>query len=244
MKGYPKLIRVGFAGIPDDIDAAFSWSGNGKTYFIKGTKFPHTKYPKKYEFLASILIGTRYWKYDSAADTPVSSDYPKSLSTWSGLPGKVDAAFQWKNGKTFFFSGPEYYRFNDMKFAVESDYPRPNDVWWFGCGHDSRKDFVSSGNNIVHTPLYAFKPRKSPDPYWPFRSPNSARKLPKSQESYEEMNDAPMPNDERFVSISFDTSQPHPVAHAQTTDNNDASSLYASCFLLACLIIMHLIQIT
>lgn len=34
---YPKLISKGFAGVPNDIDAVFVWSGNGKIYFFKVT---------------------------------------------------------------------------------------------------------------------------------------------------------------------------------------------------------------
>ena len=33
--GYPKLIRSSWGGIPDDIDSAFQWGKNSRTYFVK-----------------------------------------------------------------------------------------------------------------------------------------------------------------------------------------------------------------
>jgi len=95
--GYPKLISAGFAGIPDDIDAAFVWSGNGRTYIFKGTE---------------------YWRFDSKADPPVSSEYPRSIKIWNGVPFHINAAFKWENNVTYFFKGNQYYRFNDKDFRV------------------------------------------------------------------------------------------------------------------------------
>jgi hypothetical protein len=34
-KNLTQLLLQGFEGIPDNIDAAFVWSGNGKIYFFK-----------------------------------------------------------------------------------------------------------------------------------------------------------------------------------------------------------------
>ena len=33
--GYPKSISGAWGGIPNNIDTAFEWAGNGKTYFFK-----------------------------------------------------------------------------------------------------------------------------------------------------------------------------------------------------------------
>lgn len=115
--GYPKLISAGFAGIPNNVDAAFVWSGNGKTYFFKKDK---------------------YWRFDSKQEPPVSSQYPKSIKNWAGLPSSgIDAAFKWENGMTYFFKADLYYRFDDREFEVDTTarpaFPRSIAEWWFGC---------------------------------------------------------------------------------------------------------------
>ena len=94
---YPKLIRKGFDGIPDDLDAAFVWSGNGKIYFFKGTK---------------------YWRFDPDQRPPVKSSYPRPISNWEGIPNYIDDALQYNNGYTYFFKKGEYYGFDERSFKV------------------------------------------------------------------------------------------------------------------------------
>jgi hypothetical protein len=95
---YPKEISDGFTGIPDHLDAATVWTGNGKIYFYKGTKF---------------------WRFDPASKPPVRSNYPKLIKNWQGIPDHINAAVTYK-GYTYFFQDNAYYRFNDRTFSVSS----------------------------------------------------------------------------------------------------------------------------
>lgn len=95
---YPKEISDGFTGIPDHIDAATVWTGNGKIYFYKGAKF---------------------WRFDPASKPPVRSNYPKLIQNWQGIPNHINSAVTYK-GYTYFFQDNAYYRFNDRTFRVST----------------------------------------------------------------------------------------------------------------------------
>ena len=103
-------------GLPMDlanIDAVFRWGRNSKTYFFKGDK---------------------YWRYYG---NKIDYGYPKSISVWKGLPGKIDAAMKWRNGKSYFFIGGMYYRFDDWNIQVEADYPKSIALKWMRCEKDN-----------------------------------------------------------------------------------------------------------
>ena len=47
------------------------------------------------------FTGEKYWKLEGET---IASGYPRSIRTdWEGLPGNIDAAFTWTNGRTYFF---------------------------------------------------------------------------------------------------------------------------------------------
>jgi len=110
LPGYPKRIDQGFPGLPNNLDAAYVWSGNDRIYFWKGDQ---------------------YYRYTRGRG--VDRGYPRSTSAWTGLPSTIDDAFQYLNGKTYFFTGAQYYRYNDRILNIDNGYPRDNKQWWLGC---------------------------------------------------------------------------------------------------------------
>ncbi len=65
------------------ISSAFSWIGNGKTYFFKGK---HT------------------WRFNDER-SEIEKRYPISIPTeWTGIPNDIDEAFLWgQNYVSYFF---------------------------------------------------------------------------------------------------------------------------------------------
>ncbi|XP_043202426.1 matrix metalloproteinase-2-like [Amphibalanus amphitrite] len=107
--GFPKPIAEVFPGMADgDLSAAFELGQPGRVYMIRGGQF---------------------WRPDSPA--------PRPLSEWPGMPDTIDAATRYSNGKTYFFSGQNYYRFDDVNLRVDNSsdipFPRNTGQFWFLC---------------------------------------------------------------------------------------------------------------
>ena len=68
MNGYPRKIADDWPGLPNDIDAAVTWTENKQTYFFKGDT---------------------YWKFNNKKPQP---GYPRKISVgWPGIPNDVNA---------------------------------------------------------------------------------------------------------------------------------------------------------
>ena len=103
--GFPKKINKVFKGIPDDIDAVFTWGNDGKTYFFKDNL---------------------YYKYNDKSNK-AERGYPrKSITRWPGMPSKINAIFTLPfkldsshKSKTYVIQGDDSYVIDDSTFKVE-----------------------------------------------------------------------------------------------------------------------------
>lgn len=104
-----------------------------------GTNKIDAVYERKSDSKIIFFIGSEYWVFK---DTEAMAGYPRPLSEWGmrrkngQLVDRVDAAFIWAhNGKTYLFSGGEYWRFDESRKGdqvtrqPDLDYPRENKLW-------------------------------------------------------------------------------------------------------------------
>jgi len=119
-------------GVGDEInkiDAAFIWSGNGRTY---------------------LFANKIYYRFDEARGS-IDRGYPKVIKgNWKGLPDSIDGVSIWRNKVTYFFKDKMYYRFNDKKINVDKGYPKPINPIWTKCTVAQVKDGSGSGSVTAH----------------------------------------------------------------------------------------------
>lgn len=111
--------KDGGMGLPKELynmDAAVEWAGNGRMYFFKGED---------------------YWRYNFYRRR-VDYGYPKKISkAWLNVPSDLNAALQWKNGKTYFLKGKSYYALKRRgRPRVDSGYPKDISAYWMGCSQE------------------------------------------------------------------------------------------------------------
>ncbi|KAJ8245858.1 hypothetical protein GJAV_G00261060 [Gymnothorax javanicus] len=145
-----------------------------------GTKKIDAVYERKSDSHIIFFIGNQYWVFRDRRALP---GYPHPLSEWrmrskgGNEVQRVDAAFVWaRNGKTYLFSGGQFWRFDEGRSEaerkLEGDYPR-DAALWRGVPSDP-DDIISWGNGDA----YFFKG----DSYWVQEkgSTNQERVSPKS----------------------------------------------------------------
>lgn len=105
----PALISNFWHGLPKDllrIDAVYERTADSKIIFF---------------------IGDEFWLFSDTRSLP---GYPKPLSLWGLPPGGVDASFVWAhNGKTYFFRGAQFWRYDDREKRMDTGYPKPISLW-------------------------------------------------------------------------------------------------------------------
>uniref|UniRef100_H2Z9Z4 Peptidase metallopeptidase domain-containing protein n=1 Tax=Ciona savignyi TaxID=51511 RepID=H2Z9Z4_CIOSA len=112
LPGFPKNLS-GLA-IPPNVNSALQWGGDGKIYVFRKSYF--------YRF-------SEWQPFDGRRRYA----HKKIKKYWTGVPNAPDASIQWKNGKSYFFKGNEYWRFKGLDQTVDPNYPKSVKKLWIGC---------------------------------------------------------------------------------------------------------------
>ncbi|KAL1380516.1 hypothetical protein pipiens_014133 [Culex pipiens pipiens] len=65
-----------------------------------------------------VLAGRFYYNLNETNPVP-----RKAIAKWPGLPAKVDAGFTYRDSKTYFYKGDQYWKYSGLR--LEQGYPRP-----------------------------------------------------------------------------------------------------------------------
>lgn len=92
------------------------------------------------------MTGDHYWKL---TEDGVAAGYPRQIAkSWPGLPSNIDAAFTYRNGKTYFFKGSQYWRYVGKK--MDGDYPKLISDGFTGIPDNIDAAVVWSGNGKIY----------------------------------------------------------------------------------------------
>lgn len=92
------------------------------------------------------ILGLHYWKL---TEDSIAPGYPKLISrSWPGLPGNIDAAFTYKNGKTYFFKDSKYWRYTGKR--MDGDYPKEISEGFTGIPDNVDAAMVWGGNGKIY----------------------------------------------------------------------------------------------
>ena len=136
-EGYPKSIQDVFKGVPNNIDACFTWALDGKTYFFKGNY---------------------YYLYNNR-NNKVETGYPKLIKNrWTTTSNKPVPTFLTSvynyNGKSYAIQGTQVYEFSkdgrniNPIDQIGTMYPGITNA--IGCLIKTKKDCEKSGNGCKY----------------------------------------------------------------------------------------------
>ncbi|XP_078286568.1 matrix metalloproteinase-25-like [Rhinoraja longicauda] len=99
--------------------------------FWRGLPADLTKIDSVYERMTDnkivFFIKAQYWVF---TNTQVEQGYPQSIRDFELPVDSVDGAFIWPhNGKTYFFKGDEFWRYDEQRRRMDLGYPKKVGLW-------------------------------------------------------------------------------------------------------------------
>ena len=117
------IAQYGNGGFPadsaalDNMDAVFTWEGNGRTYFFKDNQ---------------------YWKYNEQTQRAYTYRYPRDIQRAWKFPGNISAAVRWLNGRNYVFWDTTYAKMDKGKVGRARGYPQLISNRWMRCNAKGR----------------------------------------------------------------------------------------------------------